>query len=315
MNSTATGLPSSKAASISKTRRSLQIRLLLMLLPFIVVVFAMSYVPLFGWAYAFVDYTPGAQMANLKFVGGKYFKLLFASRDFPHVLRNTLVMSGLTLLFQPIPAILAIMITHIRNSFGKRLVQTVTSFPNFISWVLMYSIIYSVCAQSESPMNLLFMNLGLTDAPVNFLGNADFAWIRQALINVYKTAGYSAIIYIATIVGINPEYYEAASIDGAGVFAKIRNITIPEILPTFLVLFLLAVANALSNGFEQFFVFQTPTTLSMLEVIDTYTYRIGIMNADYSYSTAVGMFKSVISVILLLISNLLAKKVRGEYII
>jgi ABC-type polysaccharide transport system permease subunit len=293
----------------------LQIRLVAMLIPFVALVFAMTYVPLFGWSYAFVDYTPGAQLRNLRFVGPKYFNLLFSSSEFPNVLRNTLVMSGLQLLFSPVPMALAIRITHLRNKFGKRFVQTATSFPNFISWILMYSIIYSICGQSEGPMNLVFMNLGLIKRPINFLGNAEYAWIRQALINVYKTAGYSAIIYIANIVSINPEYYEAASIDGAGVLSKIRHITIPEIMPTFLVLFLLMVANALSSGFEQFYVFQTPTTLSRLEVLDTYTYRIGIMNADYSYSTAVGMFKTVVSLILLIVSNFVAKKIRGEYII
>ena len=303
------------APSALRDKRRLQVRLLLMLLPFIVLVFAMSYVPLFGWTYAFVNYTPGAKLSNLSFVGLKFFKLLFASSEFPNVLRNTVVMSCLALLFQPIPMVLAIMITHLRGSVGKRLVQTATSFPNFISWILMYAIIYNICGQSEGPMNLLFMKLGWIEKPINFLGNAQFAWLRQSLINVYKTAGYAAIIYIATIVGINPEYYEAASIDGAGVFAKIIHVTIPEIMPTFFVLFMLAVANMLSNGFEQFFVFQTPTTLSRLEVLDTYTYRIGIMNADYSYSTAVGMFKTLISIVLLVVSNLVAKQIRGEYII
>lgn len=304
-----------KGPSIRKEKRIVQIRLLLMLLPFVVLVFAMAYVPLFGWTYAFVDYRPGLRVRDLSFVGSKYFDILFAGRDFPNVLRNTLIMSGLGLVFLPIPAILAIMITHLRSRVGKRFVQTATSFPHFISWVLLYSIVFSVVAQAESPMNVLFMRLGWIESPINFLGNAQYAWIRQALINVYKTVGYSAIIYIATIVAINPEYYEAASIDGAGIMAKIRHITIPEILPTFFVLFLLAVANALSNGFEQFFVFQTPTTLSRLEVIDTYTYRVGIMQMDFSLATAVGMFKTVISLILLMMSNLLAKKIRGEYII
>ena len=211
--------------------------------------------------------------------------------------------------------VLAIMISELKSDRFRKIIQTITSFPNFISWILMYATVFSICASSDSALNVLLMNLGMIDKPLNLLGDAFNPWLVQTALGVYKSLGYSAIIYIAAIAGISPEFYDAAEVDGAGKLQRILYITIPHLMPTFFVLLLLQIANFLNNGFEQFFIFQTPLTADKLEVLDTLTYRIGVQLGQYSYSTAVGVFKSVVSVTLLLFSNEMAKRIRGESII
>lgn len=162
-------------------------------------------------------------------------------------------------------------------------------------------------------MNTLITSLG--GQAYSMLGDRKHAYLIQTLLGLYKTMGYTAIIYLASISGISQDYYEAAELDGAGKWKRIIHITVPLLMPTFLVMFLLQVGNLLNNGFEQFWIFQTSFTQNRLEVIDTYTYRMGIQLGNYSYSTAVSVMKSVISVVLLFLTNGIAKKVRGESII
>lgn len=297
-------------------RNKKRIKLLLMILPFVLLVFAISYVPLFGWIYAFTNYKPGMKLFQLNWVGLKQFIRLFSDKaSFFVAFRNTAVLSCLAVLSTPMPMILAIMINEIRSNKFKRTIQTITSFPNFISWILMFSAIFSICASTDSAMNKLLLATHILSKPINLLGNDINPWITQTMLGIYKSIGYSAIIYIAAISGINPEYYDAAEVDGAGRLQRIWHITVPSLMPTFIVLLLLSIANFLNNGFDQFYVMQTPLTMDKLEVLDTLTYRLGITLGDYSYSTAVGVFKSVVSIALLLFSNVMAKKVRGESII
>jgi len=209
--------------------------------------------------------------------------------------------------------VLAIMISQLQSGKVRRVVQTVTSFPNFISWVLMYSVVFLIASSKDSAMNTIIVSMG--GKPYSMLGDRNNAYLIQTSLGLYKTLGYTAIIYLAAISGINSEYYEAAELDGAGSIMQIIYITIPLLMPTYLVMFLMQVGNLLNNGFEQFYIFQTSLTQSRLEVIDTYTYRMGITMGNYSYSTAVSVMKSVISVILLFGTNILAKRIRGEYII
>lgn len=296
----------------AKTKRKW--KLFLMILPFMILVFCIYYMPLFGWVYAFTDYKPGKTWANLNFIGLDSFKLIFKDGgNFFNALKNTLCYSGLALLVTPLPMILAIMITQLRSRKLQRVIQTVTSLPNFISWVLMYSAVYLICSSTDSALNTLIKSFG--GKAYNMLGDKQHAYLVQTLLGIYKTVGYSAIIYISSIAGISQDYYEAAEIDGANKLKRIIYITIPLLMPTFLVLFLLQVGNLLNNGFEQFYIFQTSLTQNKLEVIDTYTYRMGIMMSNYSYSTAISVMKSVISVALLFLTNALAKRIRGESII
>lgn len=300
--------------NILSVRARKKMKLLLFMMPFLILVLAIYYVPLFGWIYSITDYVPGKKFENLKFIGLDSFLLITKDGGgFFNAFKNTLIYSSLAILSTPLPMVLAIMITQLRNSKLQRVIQTITSFPNFISWVLMYSVVFLICSSTDSALNNLIEAIG--GKTYNMLGDRERAYLVQTLLGIYKTIGYTAIIYIASISGINNEYYEAAELDGAGTLKKILHITVPLLMPTFLVMFLLQVGNLLNNGFEQFYIFQTSLTQNKLEVIDTYTYRMGIMLGNYSYSTAVSVMKSVISLGLLFLTNSIAKRIRGESII
>ena len=300
-------------------KRITGIKMLLLVLPLLILVFVFSYMPLFGWAYAFCDYLPGLSLLEQNYNAGfKYFQMMFSGVGyFPNVMRNTLVMSLFGILLSPVPVILAIMLTKMTwgwTSKLSRVIQTATSLPNFISWVLVYSLFFALFNTNNGAVNQVLMNLGIIEEPTNILTNSDIAWFFQIFVNVWKNAGWSAIIYFAAITGIDPELYDAADVDGAGSFQKIFNVTIPGLLPTYYVMLLLSIANMLSNGFEQYFIFQNALTVSKLEVLDTYIYKVGLTNLQFSLSTAMGMFKSVVSILLLTIANFSSKLLRGESI-
>ncbi|WP_254450229.1 ABC transporter permease subunit [Cohnella herbarum] len=293
-----------------------KIKLLLMISPFLVVTFVFYYLPLLGWSFAFMDYIPGVPIFEQQFVGLKYFRIIFSGgNDFLLVMKNTLSLSFLGLATAPIPVIFAIMLSEVRHSKLSKTIQTLTSIPNFISWILVYAIAFALFSSQEGMINKILLDWHVIDKPLEPLISSTYAWYFQILIGLWKGTGWGAIIYIAAIAGIDQEQYEAAEIDGAGRFRKIWHVTIPGILPTFFVLLLLAISNILSNGFEQYYVFQNAMNSNKLEVFDTYIYRMGIANAEYAFSTAMGIFKSVISIILLLSANSLSKAVRKESII
>ncbi|QJD88350.1 sugar ABC transporter permease [Cohnella herbarum] len=287
-----------------------------MISPFLVVTFVFYYLPLLGWSFAFMDYIPGVPIFEQQFVGLKYFRIIFSGgNDFLLVMKNTLSLSFLGLATAPIPVIFAIMLSEVRHSKLSKTIQTLTSIPNFISWILVYAIAFALFSSQEGMINKILLDWHVIDKPLEPLISSTYAWYFQILIGLWKGTGWGAIIYIAAIAGIDQEQYEAAEIDGAGRFRKIWHVTIPGILPTFFVLLLLAISNILSNGFEQYYVFQNAMNSNKLEVFDTYIYRMGIANAEYAFSTAMGIFKSVISIILLLSANSLSKAVRKESII
>lgn len=290
------------------------ITLLCLALPFIIVAFAFHYVPLFGWIYSFFDYRPGIPLSRTAFVGFDHFKEMLTDSNMVRVLINTLALSLLALLCAPIPVILAVMLSEVKSTKFKKLIQTTSTLPHYISWVIIYSLAFSMFS-SEGAINVILMKLNVIDTPLNVLGNSEHVWLTQTLILLWKSIGWNAIIFLAAIVSIDSEMYDAAKVDGAGRIKSILHITIPGIMPTFLVLQLLAVSNLLSAGFEQFLVFNNIMVADKIEVLDLYVYRVGLVMNDYPYSTAVGMFKSVISIILLFLVNGLSKKIRGESIV
>jgi ABC-type polysaccharide transport system permease subunit len=225
-----------------------------------------------------------------------------------------MVVSMLNILFSVVPVVFAIMLSQIKYKYYFRTVQTLASIPNFISWVLVYSVIFYLIGSEQSGLNRLLIGLGLLSKPVGLLTNVRFAWIVQVGITLWKNAGYSAIIYLAAISSIDQELYQAADVDGASRFQKIVHVTIPGITATYFVLLLLAISNMLSNGFEQYWLFGNSTTWDALEVFDTYVYRMGIMNSEYSFATALGIFKTIVSIVLLTTANTLSKFIRGESI-
>jgi len=289
---------------------------LLLLSPFLAFIAVFSYVPLFGWSYAFLKFNPALKISEMKFVGLDNFKAVFRyTGALQTVMTNTLAISALALLCTVLPVVLAIMLSQLPGKRYSRVIQSVTTIPNFISWVLVYSIAFSLFAPESGVINQVFMRIGLISQPIDLLGNVNGAWFVQTGIGLWKSLGWGSIVYLAAIAGIDQELYESAAIDGANRFKSIIHITLPGLANTYMVLLLLAISNILSNGFEQFWVFQNAMTINKLEVFDTYVYRLAMVNSQYSFSTAMSVLKSVVSILLLFGANQLSKKIRGESIV
>ncbi len=290
----------------------------LCILPFLVLVFLFSYFPLYGWIYSLFDYRPALGLSGSEFVGLQWFELLVSSptqvAQIGQVLLNTLAISFLGIATSVLPLFFAIFLNEVRAPWFRNAVQTLTTLPNFISWVLVYMIAFSLFSSSGLVNNVL-NDAGLITQPLKFLDSDQNVWLTMTLWSVWKGLGWGAIIYLAAIAGIDQSLYESAKIDGAGRFQLMRYITIPQLMPTYLVLLLLSVANMLNNGMEQYFVFQNAFNKETIQVLDLYVYNIGITGNSLSMATAIGMLKSIISVALLLTVNWIAKRVRGQSIV
>jgi multiple sugar transport system permease protein/putative aldouronate transport system permease protein len=214
-----------------------------------------------------------------------------------------------------LPLGFAMFLSEVKTKWFKRSVQTFTTLPNFISWVLVYSVAFSLFS-NKGMVNNVLQSLGLTDVPIKFLDSDKNTWLKMAGWGIWKGLGWSAIMYLAAISGIDPELYEAARVDGAGRFRLMFHITLPGLLPTFFVLLLLAIANFLSNGLDQYYVFQNAFNREHIQVLDLYVYNISMGGSNsYSLATVISMLKSVISVTLLIGVNALSKAVRGDSIV
>ena len=295
-----------------------QFQLFLMMLPFIALAFVFSYLPLYGWRYAFFEYKSGETLTMDKFVGFKWFTQLFQNaatkRDIVTVLKNTLAMSGLGIITSWIPMAFAIFLSEVKNTHFRQLVQTFTTIPNFISWVLVYAIALAIFS-TDGFINTMLTSITGEPVTTNYLMNNSHMWLKMLAWGLWKGVGWSAIIYIASISGIDQGLYEAATVDGAGRFARMWYITVPELIPTFCVLLLMSIANILSNGMDQYLVFSNAVNRESIQVLDLYVYNLGIGNGLIPLSTVIGMVKSVVSVVLLFAANGVSKAVRGESIV
>lgn len=296
-------------------------KLFLMFLPFAFLAFLFCYLPLYGWRYAFFDYKSGGTLSADNFVGLKWFTYLFENEatrlDVLNVMKNTLGISGLNILTQWLPMAFAVFLCEVGSMKFRRFVQAFTTIPNFISWVLVYAVALSIFA-TDGFINTFAKEVGLMAADArghNYLMGDSHIWIKMWAWGCWKGVGWSAIMYIAGISGIDQSLYEAATVDGAGRFQKMWHVTIPGLLPTFFVLLLMAIAGILSNGLDQYLVFENAENRDYIRVLDLYVYRLGIGNGSIPLSTVVGMFKSVISIILLFGANAISKLLRGESII
>lgn len=307
-----------KAEKEAKYEMESRFKLFLMFLPFALLIFLFSYLPLYGWRYAFYDYTAGGSLSSENFVGFRWFASVFrnaATRsDIVRVLRNTLAMSGLGIATSWCAMAFAIFLSEIKTPWVRRFVQTFTTIPNFISWVLVYAIAFAIFA-SDGFISSMFVNTGIWENSVNMLQSSDHIWLKMLGWGMWKGIGWSAIIYIAGISGIDQQLYEAATVDGAGRFQKMWHITVPGLISTYMVLLLMSIAGILSNGMDQYLAFHNSANINTIEVLDLYVYRAGLLNGSISFSTMVGMVKSVISVILLFAANGISKLVRGESIV
>ena len=290
----------------------------LYILPFIVLVAVFAYYPLYGWVYAFFDYRPPKPMTMDDFVGLKWFKSMVANpvktKQLLNVIKNTFAMSGITIATSWLPMIFAVFLNEIKCKPFKKFVQTVTTVPNFISWVLVYSVAFNIF-NSTGMVNHLLLSSGAISKPILFLQSSEHVWLTQWLWLTWKNLGWGAIMYIAAITGIDEELFEAAKVDGATRMQRIRYITIPSILPTYFVLLMLAIANFLSNGMEQYYVFQNAFNKDSIQVLDLYVFNLAMGSGSYSISTALSILKSFISVVLLFVANGMSKLVRGESIL
>ncbi|MCT9821286.1 ABC transporter permease subunit [Microbacterium sp. W1N] len=290
----------------------------LCILPFIVLVFLFAYFPLYGWIYSLYDYKPALGLEGSEFVGLQWFELLVSSptqmQQIGQVLINTLAISFLGIATSVLPLAFAMFLNEVKAPWFRNSVQTLTTLPNFISWVLVYMIAFSLFSSSGLVNNVLG-DWGLITAPIKFLDTDENVWLTMTLWSIWKGLGWGAIIYLAAISGIDQSLYESAEIDGAGRFQKMWFITLPQLMPTYLVLLLLSIANLLNNGMEQYYVFQNAFNKEYIQVLDLYVYNIGMTGNSLSMATAIGMLKSIISVILLLTVNAIAKRVRGQSIV
>lgn len=305
----------------SKYEMESKYKLFLIFLPFAALCFVFSYLPLLGWRYAFFDYSAGGTLSKDNFVGFKWFTSLFQSEatkaDVVRVLKNTLAMSGLGIATSWLAMAFAIFLNEIKNLRFRRFVQTFTTIPNFISWVLVYAIAFALFS-TDGFINTMAAQLGILAegaSGVNYLMSEAHIWLKMLAWGIWKGIGWSAIIYIAGISGIDQQLYEAATVDGAGRFARMWHVTLPGLIPTYCVMLLMSIANILSNGMDQYYVFQNKMNTNTIEVLDLYVYHLGIQNGNIPLSTVVGMVKSVVSVVLLFAANRISKSVRGESIV
>ncbi|NQX59952.1 ABC transporter permease [Paenibacillus qinlingensis] len=296
-----------KNALIKKIKRQ-KVHLLL-LIPFITFIMIFKYVPMFGALLAFREFSFRTPFGG-KWVGFTYFESFFSSPDFTIVMRNTIVISSLNLVFSTIAAILfAILICEVRNLVFKKLVQTVSYLPHFISWVVVAGMAMTIFSIDElAPVNSVLLHMNILDKPINFLGEEQNFWPLVTGLNVWKNVGWNSIIYIAAITSIDKQMYESAMMDGASKFKQITSITLPTILPTIVLLFTFGLGYILNAGLDQQLFLQNPMNIRHSEVLDTYVLKYGLQQAAYSYGAAVGLFKSVAGLVLIVLCNYFCRK-------
>ncbi|NLE89988.1 MAG: sugar ABC transporter permease [Dehalococcoidales bacterium] len=284
------------------------------IIPGLILVILFAYKPITGWVYAFTNYKPGMSWDRIDFVGLKNFTRMFANpaqrAQVAQVMVNTFAMAGLGQLTGPLAMAFAIFLNEMNSKRCQRLVQTITTLPHFISWVIMYSMVYYMLSTSGFA-NTDLKNLGMIEQPINFLATADYTYLKMFLYGTWKGLGWSAIVYLAALAGIDQEQYEAAMIDGANRFQRIWHITVPGLLPTFFVLFIMGIGNFLNTGMEQYYVFQNAMNKEFIQVLDLYVYNQGIGQGNIPFATAVGMLKSIVALVLFIAANTVSKAIRG----
>ena len=301
-----------KTKKLERPKKWESYKLFLMVLPCLILIFVFHYQPLWGWVYAFFQYKPGLPLSKCKFVGLDNFKVLFGNpvmrQNLLRVLKNTLGIQAINYLFMPIPMMFAIFLSEIRSKRFQKIVQTLTTLPHFVSWVIMFSLVSSLLGTSGL-VNSVLKDAGL--GTINILNSSEHVWLTQALLGLWKGMGWSAIIYFAAIAGLDQSVYEAAMVDGASRWQKIRYITIPLLIPTFFVLLIMNIGNFLNSGIDQYLAFGNALNKEYIEVLDLYVYNLGIGNGQISFSVAVGIMKSFVAVILFASANFASKKLRG----
>lgn len=287
--------------------------LIFMAIPFVIYIIIFNYVPLIGWITAFQKYKPRTGILHSEFVGLEQFKFLFRDKVFLQTIRNTLAMGALNLIFGTItPIIFAILLSEFRFNRGKKVVQTISYLPHFLSMIIVTGLVFDVLGMENGMINDFLVGIGAIDKPIQFLADPKYFWGIVTVTNIWKELGWNSIIYLAAITSIDPGLYEAASIDGAGRMSKIWHITLPGIRPTIVILLIMNVGNVLNVGFELQYLLGNGLVQSVAQTIDIYVLKFGISKHNYSVGTAAGIFKSLVSIILVAIANTTAKAIGEE---
>jgi len=270
-----------------------------------------QYIPIYGITIAFQDYIPGKPFIGNPWIGLKNFELVFSSRPFMEALRNTVLISFYKIIFGfPFPIMIALLLNELRSIRFKKVVQTLIYFPHFVSWVIIGAIVLTFFSVNDGLFNVVIKSFGLE--PVKILTNPRYFRPMLVLSSMWKEAGMNSIIYLAAIAGVDIQVYEAALIDGASRWQQMKYITLPGIASTVSIMFILQLGGILSAGMEQTLVLLNPLVASVGENIDTFVYKVGLKQGDYSFSTAVGLFKSAVGYVLVMGTNRLSKVVKGE---
>ncbi|MFD1335302.1 ABC transporter permease [Oceanobacillus iheyensis] len=307
-----------ESASIKKSRRHEILKnikknklIYLMILPGILYFFIYKYLPMTGLVISFQDYKPYLGISGSEWVGFEHFERLFTSPDFWMIFRNTLILFALQIIiFFPIPIIISLMLNEVRHSLYKRGIQTLIYIPHFMSWVVIVSISYVMLTLDGGIINSLIEYFGFEK--INFLMNEE--WFRPMYILqvIWREAGWGTIIFLAAITGVDPQLYEAAKMDGANRLRQMWHITLPAIRSVIIIMLILKIGDVLELGFEHVYLLLNASNREVGEIFDTYVYTAGLQQGQFSYSTAVGFFKGVVGLILVIFANRLAKRFGEE---
>lgn len=304
----------SKGLKVKANRKSFSKRLwkqrelILLSIPFVIYILVFNYAPLAGWIIAFQNYRPGFSFFEQEWVGLANFRLLFADPAFLRVIRNTLAMGIINLSLGFFFSIgFAVLLNEVRSRHVKKVVQTVSYLPHFLSWIIVTGIILDVLSPETGIINQLLMSFNLIDRPINFLSDPKYFWWIVGFSNVWKSTGWGSIIYLSAMAAINDELYEAAEMDGANRLRKIWHITLPGIKPTIFILLLINIGGVLNAGFEVQYLLGNGLVQEVSQTIDIFVLKYGISLNNYSFATAAGIFNSFVSIILITSGNKLAK--------
>lgn len=287
--------------------------LVLMSIPFLIYIFIFCYAPLIGWLMAFQNFKPAKGLFDQTWVGLKQFKFLFSDPTFIRVIRNTLAMSLINLTLSFACSIgFALLLNEVKNILSKKFVQTVSYLPHFLSWIIVTGIVAQVLSTETGIVNQLLIWTHIIDRPINFFADTKYFWGIVGAANVWKEVGWGSIIYLSAITAINPDLYEAAEIDGAGRFQRMWHITLPGIKPTIFILLIINIGNILNAGFEVQYLLGNGLVQDVSQTIDIFVLKYGISLGNYSLATAAGIFKSMISIILIFLANRFAKSMGEE---
>ncbi|WP_100407324.1 ABC transporter permease [Bacillus solitudinis] len=285
--------------------------LTILFLPAILYFAIFQYGPMYGLQIAFKDYKFMDGIVGSAWVGLEHFRYMFQLDSFWEVFRNTILISLYKFGFGfPAPIIFALLLNELRHVLFKRVVQTVSYFPHFVSWVILAGIFTQFLSPSIGPINIIIKAIGFE--PIYFL--ADPSWFRSLLVStdIWKDLGWGTIIYLAALAGINPELYESARVDGANRFQRVMTITLPSMYPVITIMAILSIGKLIMDDFDQVFNLYNPAVYSVGDVASTYMYRQGLVNLQYSFATAVGLFKNIISLVMVIMANIIARKISGN---